>query len=204
MIAVDKLVDALDGRALKAHDGLVIVTHGHDVGLLEPLTEELNDPHLGTIGVLELVDLDVGIGVLELLTQIIVLLDRLYKVGNHVVVVVEMLAVEDFLVALGNRAGSKEPLALLSGAEAPPLFVASLEERVSNARVARGLPVLVHELGASDGVAKARDKGRVDSRSGDNGTLELVRGVPAGVLDLGLKALRNACARRHGSNVAKR
>ena len=67
VVAIDKLVDALDGRALEAHDGLVVIAHRHDVGALKTLTEELDDPHLGTVGVLELVNLDVGIGVLELL-----------------------------------------------------------------------------------------------------------------------------------------
>ena len=204
VVTVDELVDALDGRALETHDCLVVITYRHDVGSLEPLAEELDDPHLGTIGILELVNLDVGIGVLELLAQIAVLLDRLNEVGDHVVVVVEMLVVEGFLVALGNRASSKKTLAFLSGTEVPPLLVASLEERVSNARVTRGLSVLVHELGAPDGVAQARDKGHVDSGGGNHGALELVRGMPAGALDLRLKALRNACARRHGCNVAKR
>ena len=115
-----------------------------------------------------------------------------------------MLVVEGFLIALGNRAGGKKSLALLLGAEVPPLLVASLEERVSNARVARGLSVLVHELGASDGVAKACDEGHVNSRSEDHGALELVGGVPAGALDLRLKALHDARARRHGGDVAER
>ena len=63
-----KLVGTLDRGALKTHDCLIIVANGHDIGRINAVAEQLDDAHLGTIGVLELVNLDIGIGVLEHLT----------------------------------------------------------------------------------------------------------------------------------------
>ena len=63
-----KLVSTFDCGALKTHDGLIVIANCHDIGRINAVAEQLDDAHLGAIGVLKLVNLDIGIGVLEHLT----------------------------------------------------------------------------------------------------------------------------------------
>ena len=190
-----KLVSTFDRGALKTHDGLIIIADGHDIGRTNAVAEQLDDAHLGTIGVLEFVDLNVAIGVLEDLAQCVVVLDGVNKVADHVVVIVEMMLVELALVATCNVASSLKSLALLGNFKRTSLGVATAKELVAYLGVSRRLSLLVNKLGAANGVAQLKNVRYIRaSRTADRAG-ERCRRHAAGTLGLFLKTLsqRSAC-----------
>lgn len=106
MIALLELVHTFDACSLEAHDGLVVVANRHYVGLLDALAQQVDYAHLRAVSVLELIDLDVAIGVLKALTQLAAVLDGAHEIENHIVVVVEASLVELGLIARRNLAGN--------------------------------------------------------------------------------------------------
>ena len=183
-----KLVGAFDRGALKTHDGLIVIANGHDIGRINAVAEQLDDAHLGTIGVLELVNLDIGIGVLEHLAQRVVVLDGVNEVADHVVVIVEMVLVELALVATRDVASGLESLALLHNLKRAPLRVAASKEGIAHLGVSRGFALLIDELGAANGVAQLKNVRHVRAGGTVNRAGERCGCHGADTLDLFLKA----------------
>lgn len=135
-----KLVGTFDRGALKTHDGLIVIANGHDIGRINAVAEQLDDAHLGTIGVLELVNLDIGIGVLEHLAQRVIVFDGVNKIADHIVVIVEMVLVELALVATRDVASGLKSLTLLGNLKRAPLRVAASKEGIAHLGVSRIYP----------------------------------------------------------------
>ena len=190
-----KLVSTFDRGALKTHDGLIVIANGHDIGRINAVAEQLDDAHLGTIGVLELVNLDIGIGVLEHLAQRVVVLDGVNEVADHVVVIVEMVLVELALVATRDVASGLESLALLRNLKRASLRVAASKEGIAHLGVSRGFALLVDELGAANGIAQRKDIGHIRASGTVDRAGERYGRHAADTLGLFLKALcqRSAC-----------
>lgn len=196
MIALLELVDAFDACALKAHDSLVVIAHRHDVGVLDALTQQVDCAHLRAVGVLELVDLDVAIGILEALAQLVTVLDGADEIEDHVVVVVQASRIELSLIARRNLAGNLELPARAFRKEHPAGFVAPTEKRLADGLVACGFPALfIHQLRSAHRIAKVHDERDVSTWRNNDGTHEFLRGNCARALDFGLEILgkRGSC-----------
>ena len=189
-----KLVGAFDRGALKTHDGLIVIANGHDIGRINAVAEQLDDAHLGTIGVLELINLDIGIGVLEHLTQRVVVLDSVNKVADHVIVIVEMALVEFTLVATRDVASGLKSLALLRNLKRAPLRAAASKEDIAHLGVPRRLSLLVNKFGAANGVAQLKNVRHVRAGRTVDWASERRGGHGADTLDLFLKAFGQRCA----------
>ena len=190
-----KLVGTFDRGALKTHDGLIVIADGHDIGRINAVAEQLDDAHLGTVGVLELVNLDIGIGVLEHLAQRVIVFDGVDKIADHIVVIVEMVLVELALVATRDVASGLKSLALLRNFKGASLRVAASKEGIAHSGVSRGFALLIDELGAANGIAQRKDIGHIRAGGALDRVGERCGRHAAGALDLLLKAFcqRGAC-----------
>ena len=132
LIAISELVDALDGCTLETHNGLIIIANGHNIGALQALAQKLDDAHLSAIGILEFIDLDIGVTVLQGLTEGRAFFDSVHEIEDHVIVVVQPLFIEHRLVLSSNLARRRQLLALLAHLEETAIFVRAIEELVTH------------------------------------------------------------------------
>lgn len=145
---------------------------------------------------MELVDLDVAIGILKALTQLLAVLDGADEIEDHVVVVVEISLVELGLIARRNLAGNFKLLAGAFRKENPARFVAPAEKRIANGLVACGFPALfIHQLRSTYRIAIVHDERDVRTWRNNNGTHKLLRGSRARALDFSLEIIskRGGC-----------
>ena len=164
--------------------------------MLDALTQQVDYAHLRAVGVLELVDLDVAIGVLKALLQLLAVLDGANEIEDHVVVVVQAPRIELGLIARRNLAGNFKLLAGAFRKENPAGFVVPTEKRIANSLVACGFPALfIHQLRSTYRIAKVHNERDVSTWRNNNGTHKLLRGSRARALDFGLEILskRGGC-----------